>query len=85
MSEQHVDFKDLDREKRLEVIDSLAHMAINIVIKHPDVLERTLLEYLAIRHEYGYVAFLGIYHAIKRGKITARDDGRNTILRSCTE
>lgn len=81
MPEQHVDYRDLAREKKLEVLESLAHMAINIVARHPDILENSLLQAMAHKHNYGYVAYLGLFHAIKQGKIIRRDDGYHALLR----
>ena len=83
MSEQHIDYRDLTREKKLEVLDSLASVAVDIVIRHPDILEQSLVEVIVHRHEYGYVACLGLRHAIKLGRILAKNDGYglNRILR----
>lgn len=81
MSEQHVDYRDLTREKRLEVLDSLAKKAIDIVTRHPDILEPSMLDVLKSVHEYGYVGFLGLCRAIKQGKITPNYGQYNTTLR----
>lgn len=85
MPEQHVDYRDLTREEKLEVLESLAVLAIDIVFKHPDILERSLIECMAVRHEYGYIACFGIFRAIKQGKIVTRDDGYHTFLRTQSE
>ena len=81
MSERHTHYRDLAREKRHEILHSLATLAIDIVTRHPNILERSLLEVMVYRHEYGYVAVLGLHLAVKSGSITADDDGYNRFYK----
>lgn len=81
MAEKHVDYRDLTREQKLEVLDSLAQLAVDIVSRHPDILGNSVVEVMVGRHEYGYVSCLGLYRAIKQGKILSTDDGYHLILR----
>lgn len=80
MSEKHIHYRELSRDKKLEVLESLSCMAISLVTRIPDILDKALLEYMQIKHEYGYVAFLGLHHAIRKGDIITRDDGYNLFL-----
>lgn len=80
MPEKHINYRELTREKKLEVLESLAALAVTVVQRLPDILDRTLLQYMEVRHEYGYVALLGLQRAIKNGHVIPRDDGYNILL-----
>ena len=80
MSEQNVEYRDLPREKKLEVLGTLAKIAIDIIKRHPDVRVPDV-ESIINHHPYGEFAWLAIQHAIKKKQIIANYTGNCTTLR----
>ena len=80
MSEQNVEYRDLPREKKLEVLGNLAKIAIDIIKRHPDVRVPDV-ESIIHHHPYGEFAWLAIQYAIKNKQVIASYDGNCTILR----
>lgn len=80
MSEQQVDYRDLSREERHEVLHCLAQIAVDIITRHPNIRIQDVERLMVPRHCYGYMGWLAVRQAIKSGDILQHDDGHNTYL-----